>query len=424
MGRFLITTFGCKVNRYDGQLIVEEFHRAGWTATRKAEEADCLVVNCCMVTSRSSGRCRRSIRSLARRNDDAPILVTGCLTPAAREIMKEIDPRVSMSDNDHGRELVKAFLAASPLSQGTIEADALPGGVSGLEGRTRAFLKVQDGCDLGCSYCVIPSIRGSSRSRPTEEILREAGRLLDAGHREIVLCGIRLGGFRDGEGRLDSLLAALLEAESGSFRIRLSSLNPAEVTPGLLDVMAGDRRVARHLHLPLQSGDDATLRRMRRPYTVASFLKTVERIRSCLREPAISTDFIVGFPGEDDGAFRRSLAVLRETAPSRVHVFPFSSRDGTAAAELPGRVADSDKTERAAEARRVAVRLKARYDTAFLEKEALILVETKGRSAAGLTSRYQKAVLAGPDKPSPGTFARVVLERYDDGAFTARRKGA
>ena len=424
MGSYSITNFGCKVNRYDGQLLVEEFHRSGWSRAGSVEEADCLIVNCCMVTARSVGRCRRSVRSLARRNGKAAILVTGCLTPADREIMQSIDPRIETAGEDHGRQLARDFLAASPLSYGEFDCEDLPGGVSGLEGRTRAFLKVQDGCDLGCTYCIIPSIGGGSTSRRTGEIIDEAARLLDAGHREIVICGIRLGGFRDGELRLDSLLARLLQHESGPYRIRLSSLNPAEVTPALLDVMAADRRVARHLHLPLQSGDDDTLRRMKRPYTVSSFMKTLERIRDRLREPAISTDFIVGFPGEDDEAFERSLAVLHESAPSRVHVFPFSSRDGTVAAGLPGWVADSVKTERAAEARRAAAGLKERYDRTFLGREARVLIETGGEAPAGLTSRYQKAVLHGPDCAAPGSFARVVLEHYDNDSFTARRTGA
>jgi len=416
MKSFHFTSFGCKVNRYDGQQIVEELERASWTPAGKVEDADLVVVNCCVVTGRSAGRCRRYVKSAARRNGHAPLLVTGCLTPDDAGTLESINPRIRAAEPGKGLDLVLDFLSARSRQQG----------VHGLAGRTRAYVKVQDGCDLACSYCIIPSIRGPSRSRPPEEILLEVRRLLEAGYSELVLCGIRLGGYRWDGVRLEDLLDRILREERGPCRIRLSSLNPAEVTERLLEVMAGDGRVARHLHLPLQSGDDATLHRMRRPYTVDGYFRKLERVRLALPDPAVSTDFMVGFPGEDEKAFQRSLRALKETGASRVHVFPYSRRDGTEAASRP-QVPDREKTERAARARSAAARLKEEFDRRFLDSEALVLVEGTAPPFQGLTSRYQKTVLGTPAgngaaKPAAGAFVRVLLESYDRGVFTGRSK--
>jgi threonylcarbamoyladenosine tRNA methylthiotransferase MtaB len=422
MRTYHFTSFGCKVNRYDGQRSVEELERAGWIQAERPDAADLLVVNCCVVTSRSAGRCRRFIRSVARRNGAAPVLVTGCQTPEDSAAFRAIDPRVQVAEPGKGIDILRGFLEFSAADNP---------GVSGLKGRTRAYVKVQDGCDLSCAYCVIPSIRGPSRSRHPGDILAEVARLLAAGHKELVLCGIRLGGYgvrESGSGgvRLEELLARILERERGRFRIRLSSLNPAEVTPGLLEIMAGDARVARHLHLPLQSGDDDTLRRMRRPYSSAGLLRKMEQVRAALTEPAITTDFMVGFPGEDDAAFERSLAVLHETGAARVHVFPYSVRRGTEAERME-QVPDGVKTERAAVARREAAILKDKFDRPFLGRDAEVLIEGPEPPLYGLTSRYQrveieaaKETVAGGAVLQTNEFATVRLTGYERGVFTGR----
>lgn len=424
MRTYHFTSFGCKVNRYDGQRSVEELERAGWIQTDRPGTADLLVVNCCVVTARSAGRCRRFIRSVARRNSEAPLLVTGCQTPEDNVAFRAIDPRVQVAEPGKGLELLRAFLESS-----AVEDDP---GVSGLKGRTRAYVKVQDGCDLACAYCVIPSIRGPSRSRHPDDILAEVARLLASSHKELVLCGIRLGGYgvRDSGSngvRLDKLLARILEQERCRFRIRLSSLNPAEVTAGLLEIMAADERVARHLHLPLQSGDDATLHRMRRPYSAAGLLRKIEQVRAALPEPAITTDLMVGFPGEDDAAFERSLAVLRETRAARVHVFPYSVRRGTEAEQME-QVPDGVKTERAAIARREASILKEKFDRSFLGREADVLIEGPAPPLQGLTSRYQKVEIDTVEETRTSDaglrtneFATVRLTSYERGVFTGRR---
>lgn len=412
MRAFHFTSFGCKVNRYDGQRIVEELQSAGWTAADSVESATLVVVNCCVVTGRSAGRCRRYVRSVARRAGAAPILVTGCHTPEDGEAFAALSDRVRVVQPGRGVDAIREHLSTSSPSRG----------VHGLIDRTRAYVKIQDGCDLSCSYCVIPSIRGTSRSRPHGEILAEVRTLLDSGYSELVLCGIRLGGFRNGPLRLEQLVQLILDTEKSRYRLRLSSLNPAEATTGLLRVMSHDERIARHLHLPLQSGDSDTLRRMKRPYIVEGFLKKLDEVRDALPEPAISTDFMVGFPGEDEAAFRRSLETLEASGAARVHVFPYSVRRGTVAAGMR-QVPDSEKTARAAAAREVAAALKERFDRRFIGREATIIVENRDPTR-GLTSRYQRVEIGRTPgeqaQPAQGDFARVVLEDYDHGTFSGR----
>jgi len=415
MKAFHFMSFGCKVNRYDGQRIVEELQHAGWRSAEGLEEADLVVVNCCVVTGRSAGRCRRYVRSAVRRARGADIFVTGCHTPEDRGPMAALSERVRVVEPGGGLESVREYLSSGSSAQG----------VSGLIDRTRAYVKVQDGCDLHCAYCIIPSIRGDSRSRSSDKILSEVSGLLEAGYSELVLCGIRLGGFRDGAARLEHLVQLILDRSPGPFRLRLSSLNPAEVTGGLLEVMSGDDRVAPHLHLPLQSGDDATLRRMKRPYTVEGFLRKLEEVRAALPNPAISTDFMVGFPGEAPQSFERSLETLDATGASRVHVFPYSVRKGTAAADLP-QVADGEKTARAAAARRMADRLKERFDRQFIGTEATIIVEGR-EPPRGLTSRYQSVEIdlsrSRAPRPEAGTFVPLTLDGYEGGTFSGRMAG-
>jgi threonylcarbamoyladenosine tRNA methylthiotransferase MtaB len=255
-------------------------------------------------------------------------------------------------------------------------------------------------------------------------VLREAEKLLESGYKELVLCGIRLGGYRWEGMKLDGLLNAVLKAHRGRFRIRLSSLNPAEVTRPLMEVMAEDSRVARHLHLPLQSGDREVLKSMGRPYTPHYYLKKIEEVRRHLSDPAISTDLMVGFPGEGDAAFQASLDTLEEARVSRIHVFPFSARKGTEAAARPP-PPEHVKKARVRRGLKLASKLKERFDRSFLGRRVSVLVETLHHSAtglpAGLTSRYQKAVLHHRDTPvQRGRFVTILLKAYEKGLFTGR----
>lgn len=430
MERFYLKSFGCKVSQYDGQGLRERFLDAGLTETKVPEEADLLAVNFCVVTGRSASRCFRFMKGLARRQLSARLVVSGCLSPGDRDKVKAACPDALVIDRINEPGEIEALLPqgtpAEPWQQ-----------VQGLEGHTRAFVKVQDGCNLKCTYCIIPSIRGREKSRPASEVVDEVARLIDKGYRELVLCGIRLGGYRFESMRLDGLVDAILNRVPGSYRIRLSSLNPAEVTPGLLEVMASDPRVAQHLHLPLQSGDPAVLKQMKRPYSPERFLQKVEELRKHLSHPAVSTDLLVGFPGEDEAAFLQSLDVLDRAGVSRVHVFPYSIREGTPAAGMK-QVPDFEKTRRARIAQERAAQLKERFDRSCLGTIDEVLIESVGQKEnglpVGLTSRYQKTAITGlepvdtvetpsglsPGAPSgfpAGTFVKVRLEDYDNGVF-------
>ena len=417
MSTFYLKSFGCKVNQYDGQGLRERLLALGHEETSHPEEADLLVLNFCVVTGRSASRCHRALSSTARRRPGARVVAAGCLTPEDRDRVRSACPEaVILSEGAPEGLDIPPVRSGAPGDEGCWET------VNGLEGHTRAFLKVQDGCNIRCTYCVIPSIRGDERSRPPDDVIDEARRLLDQGYRELVLCGIRLGGYRFSGLRLDGLLRELLAAlEGDEFRIRLSSLNPAEVTPNLIEAMKGDRRVARHLHLPLQSGDKGVLKAMGRPYSPELYLRKAAALREALESPALSTDLIVGFPGEDEPAFERSLKTLEAARIARVHVFPYSPRAGTPAASLPP-VPDGVKTERARRARDRAAVLKTEFDRDFLGRKARVLVERGGWDRdvpEGLTGRYQKVRF--PDaagRIEPDRFVSCRLDSYDEGVFT------
>ena len=336
-GSFRLVTFGCKANQYDSQRIREALTRAGWRERERGEEgpeADLVVINTCTVTSEAGGKARRLARRIARESPGTRLALAGCLARGEEEELAELPgtPLVIAGDGEATPSLLLMELG--------IDAEPLPG-ISRFAGHTRAFLKIQDGCDMRCAYCIVPSVRGPSRSRPAEEIVEELGRLLAAGHREIVLVGIHIGHWgRDLGSELGVLLERLARVEARDaagapidWRLRLSSIEATEATGAVLDAMANHpRRIAPHLHLPLQSGDDGVLRTMRRWYRAERFLAACAKIRARLDRPGLTSDVIVGFPGEDETAFANSLETVRHAAFSRVHVFPFSPRPGTEAA--------------------------------------------------------------------------------------------
>jgi threonylcarbamoyladenosine tRNA methylthiotransferase MtaB len=315
-------TFGCKVNQYDTQAIREGVLQAGYREVPAGEEADLHVVNTCTVTAEGDRKARQYIRKIARRDPSARIVVTGCAAtrdPDRFRVLPGVHLVVSVAERDRIAEI----LGAPPS----------PFRISRFDGHTRAFLKVQDGCDDPCTFCIIPRVRGEVRSRPPREVLEEARRLGGAGHPEIVITGVHLGHYGRGEGYdLPGLIRSLEEAPVE--RIRLSSLEAVEATDDLLEAIVSGEKVVPHFHLPLQSGADRVLRRMGRPYAAAQFAERADRIREMIPEPAITTDVIVGFPGETDEDFRETVAFCRRLGFSKMHVFPYSEREGTPAMKL------------------------------------------------------------------------------------------
>jgi len=377
MKRFYLRTFGCKVNQYEGQQIAEALQREHLEAVETPAEADLCIVNTCGVTAAGEAKGWRLAASLARAYPRARVILAGCAAKTA-----------------NGRRTANGFAVAHDRQelyriiglhgQDTIEAFA---------GHSRAFVKVQDGCTVGCAYCILPHIRGPLWSKPLAQAVAEVRHLAHAGYGEVVLAGIHLGFYgRDlhDDTALDDLVERLLALPELT-RLRLSSIEIMEVSDRLLDMMAATHRLAPHLHVPLQSGDDGVLRAMGRPYRLAHYLERVERIVNRLPDAALSTDIIVGFPGETEDQFLGTLAVLRRAGFSRVHVFPFSVRPGTAAAGLPGKLDSLTIKRRKETALQLAADLARRYRERLVGTAEWVLVQSAParEQARGLGGRYQ-----------------------------------
>lgn len=369
MPSFLIYTLGCKVNQYESQYVREGLERLGFREAGDGEKPDLCVINTCTVTAESDLKSRKIIRSLARQHPNASIVVMGCYAARSPKELADL-PGVAQVIRDKADipEWLRQLGLADP-----------PQGISSFGGRCRAFVKVQDGCRQGCSYCIIPLVRPVLRSRPSEEVLEEIKRLVSAGYREIVLTGVHLGQYGvdlpTPRPSLVQLIEKILELP-GDFRVRLSSLEAVEVGPELIIAMAGrPERVCPHLHLPLQSGSDRILEQMGRPYRLADFLRRWDQIHAHLDNPALTTDLLVGFPGETEADFQVTRRAVEKMGFSKLHVFPFSPRPGTRAAQLPNRVPPSVVRRRCAELAELGVQLRRRYLESLLGRKAQVLLE-------------------------------------------------
>jgi threonylcarbamoyladenosine tRNA methylthiotransferase MtaB len=327
-----LVTLGCKVNQYETQHVKEALEAAGWRAAADGEPAGLCVVNTCTVTMEGDAKSRQLVRRLHAANPGAPIVVMGCYATRDPDAVARL-PGVARVVTD------KARLAEALRDFGVMH---MPRGITRFDGHQRAFVKVQDGCLLNCTYCIIPQVRPTLRSRDPDEIAGEVRGLVAGGCREIVLTGVHLGhyGLDLSRGRPKAAWCRLwhllerLDGLGGDFRIRLSSLEAAEARDDLVRALARLPRVVPHLHLCLQSGSDRVLARMRRRYRAAGFLERCRRLQAALDRPALTTDVIVGFPGETDDDFAETCRVAREAGLSRMHVFSYSPRAGTPAAAL------------------------------------------------------------------------------------------
>jgi threonylcarbamoyladenosine tRNA methylthiotransferase MtaB len=376
-------TLGCKVNQYETQWVREALLSVGYRDAQGAEEADLCLVNTCTVTAEGDAKSRQVIRRLARQNTAARILVMGCYATRAPEELRRL-PGVAEVITDK-REL--------PDLLGRFGVIDVPTGIRGFRNRHRAYVKIQDGCLLRCSYCVIPLVRPHVWSRSVPEIREEVVRLQAGGYREIVLTGIHVGHYGVDKNwrrpkadwlRLSDLLRELVRLP-GDFRIRLSSIEATEVTRELIRVIADHpNRVCPHLHVCLQSGSDAVLRRMRRRWGARRFLDRCLLLRDQLDEPALTTDVVVGFPGETDDDFRQTCAVAREVGFSKIHCFPFSARRGTAAAGFRDQVPGPVKAARSREVAALESELRRQYLQRLVGRQLRVLVESPVHDAPGV----------------------------------------
>lgn len=426
MATVAFMTLGCKVNQYETETMEGLFRQAGYKTVPFTETADVYIINTCSVTMLGEKKSRQLVRRAQRQNEAALIAVTGCYAQLAPEVLESLPGvRLVVGTRDRGRivELVEEAAAGDGILRdvGDIMAadtfEDIP--LFSAPARTRAFLKIQEGCQNFCSFCIIPYTRGPLRSRSLASVRREAGKLLSAGFQEIVLTGIHLGAYgRDLKSGVTLVDAARTVLDFDELRrLRLGSLESIELSPELFALLKSDRRFARHLHLPLQAGADPILRAMNRPYDTAAFSRLLEKVREAAPGIAVSTDVIVGFPGETDELFQESLAFVQRQGFARVHVFPYSRRPGTPAAARPDQVPGAVKKERARLMQAVADEIAAAYHAAFLGATVPVLFETtKNGIADGLTDTYIRVYT---DTPVPlGEIVPVELRRlYRDGVW-------
>jgi threonylcarbamoyladenosine tRNA methylthiotransferase MtaB len=390
-----VVTLGCKVNQYESQYVRELLQANGYVEAGEDQPAHLCIVNTCTVTHEGDAKSRQLIRRLHQANPGARLVVMGCFATRDPDTVRRL-PGVTQVITDKER-LVEELSG--------LGVRVAPRGISRFDDHQRAFVKVQDGCLLGCSFCIIPTVRPVLRSRSATEVADEVSRLVAAGHREIVLTGIHLGHYGldlcKGRARAEwTRLWHLLDRLAGlpgDFRIRLSSLEAAEARDDLIAALARHPRICPHLHLCLQSGSDRILAAMKRRYRSAGFLERIRRIRTVLDAPAFSTDVIVGFPGETDADFEATCRVVRETGFSRIHVFSYSPRAGTTAASLPDDVPPAVKAQRRQRLHELEREMAAAYHRSLLGRVLDVLVE-------------------GPDPHRPG-YARGTSCRYAPGSF-------
>lgn len=403
--RFFIHTVGCKVNQYESQAMREALIGSGFKESLSAEMADIYIVNTCTVTGHADRDSRYAIGFLHRANPKARIVVTGCYAENNGHLISFLPGVFSIVKNSDKKRIAEIL---DPALKGD-----KPFGITGFKDHTKAFVKIQDGCENFCAYCKVPFVRGSPVSRPMAEIVEEVKGLVSNGYKEIVLTGICLGAWGkdlfpheiarnsgiEGAALTDVLKA--LNKLPGDFRIRLSSIEPKYVTDKLIKFMADNDKMCRHLHMPLQSGDDEVLKRMKRPYTTEDYMALVNSLRLAVKDIAITTDILVGFPGETDGNFKNTVEFIKRFLPARSHIFTFSRREGTAAYSMDGQV-DKDTAKRHYYTlRAVAMAASYTYRERFLNEILNVLVENKRDRHTGLlvgySDNYIRVLFDGPE---------------------------
>ncbi|HSE87978.1 MAG TPA: tRNA (N(6)-L-threonylcarbamoyladenosine(37)-C(2))-methylthiotransferase MtaB [Candidatus Binatia bacterium] len=388
--KIAITTLGCKINQYDSAVIQNRLEGEHLFVPFDAE-ADCYIINTCTVTDRADWEARQLVRRAKRLNPNAKVLVTGCyaqVNPAEVANVPGVDYVVGLNRLDDLLgfvDLPKDRDVRVAVSDVKRERGVPVLGTKALPGHTRAFLKIQEGCNYSCTYCIIPAARGLSRSVSPREVLEQVRLLADAGYREIVLTGIHLGSYgHDLTTKID--LTALLETIAQSRlipRVRLSSLDPREVPDRLLELMASSDVICPHLHICAQAGDDEILKRMRRNYDRAYYRELLMKVRERLPDAAVGSDIIVGFPGETERAFDRSLEFFAVLPLTYFHVFPYSSRRGTVAASLPDHVGSEVKKTRARRMRELGALKKRDFCLRFRGQKLSVLIEERIDRASG-----------------------------------------
>ena len=403
-------TLGCKLNQYETEALASSFRGQGHVVVSENEEAEAYIINTCTVTGRADHKSRAAVRSLSKKHPHSLLIVTGCSAQLEAEILASVADNVLVVPQSAKGELLALAekvtqandipTGLAQLRHGSIRASPDPFAfrVKELSFHTRAFLKVQDGCDAMCAYCRVPQARGSSQSLDADEVVRRATELESLGHREIVITGVNISSYRFRDVHLPRLIREVIEATQ-NVRFRLSSLEPECLTEDLAASLSHDR-VCAHFHLPVQSGSDGVLARMRRRYRAAQVVEGVKLLRAAKADPFVAADFIVGFPGETSQEHSSTVELVEKVAFAALHVFPFSPRPGTVAAKLRPPVPQRVRDERARELGGISRRLLCDYAQSWSGKDVDVLIEAGTSSASrqatvarGVTGNYLKVLI-------------------------------
>lgn len=416
--RIAFTTLGCKINQFDTDVIRQELQSKGNTIVPFDADADVYIINTCSVTAKSDYQCRQAIRSATRRSKGARVVVTGCYAETRPDEIKSI-PGVDMVFGNRDKTTIADHILSTAFSAPSkdLSTDAdIP--IETARNRTRGLLKIQDGCDNRCSYCVVPFARGSSRSAPPHEVTREFENMVRSGCPEIVLTGIHIGTYgADLAEKIDlTALITTLVSKRRRTRIRLSSIEPREITDEMIRLLGNG--LCRHLHIPLQSGDDRILSVMKRDYTSGFYLELTERIADQIPGIALGADVMVGFPGEGEKEFQNTLRLVERVPLTHLHVFSYSPRPGTPAAEMDQQVPESVKKERSETLRELGKKKNLDFRKKNVGASLSVVVEDKVDALSGLltglTDNYIRVQISGSKREDIGKEFIVTIKEVKD----------
>ncbi len=427
MRTFSFTTLGCKVNRYESEALSEQMGHLGWKVAQRQEEAGLCVINTCAVTGKAAMQSRQAVRKAIRTHPGATVVVTGCYAQIAPEVfasMPDVDCVVGNRDKhripeicDYPRTLVPAKIWIQDL-EAPFPFQDLP--IARFGDRTRAFVKIQDGCNAFCSYCIVPHARGRSRSLVPDVVIHRVNQLSNHGYSEVVLCGIHIGKYGQDLTPPTSLASLLktLDDSNGIARIRISSIEPMELTADLIKHLAISEHICPHLHIPLQSGDNNILKTMNRPYTARDYRDLIRDIIATIPRLSVGVDVMAGFPGETDKAFENTYRLIEDLPVAYLHVFPFSVREGTAAASMGNRVPSQTIKKRCEHLRTLGQKKREAFHQGSVGSTHEVLVEGKRDKSlgflTGFTNNYIPVVLEGNDELLH-QIVRVTICKIDKG---------
>jgi threonylcarbamoyladenosine tRNA methylthiotransferase MtaB len=411
--RVALDSLGCKLNQAEIELLARQFAEAGYQVVSGADDADVYILNTCTVTHIADSKSRHRLRLVRRHNPDVLVVATGCYAQRAPQELSQIEGVDLVVGNEEKSHLLRLLEEAGYLS-GPIPQGSTSDHNMGF--RTRAMIKIQDGCDNFCAYCIVPLVRGGEKSLPVEQVIAEVGHRVAQGYREVVLTGVEIGSYSCDGVDLKGLVEHILN-DTDVERLRLSSLQPPETSPQLIGLWH-DPRLCPHFHLSLQSGSDGVLRRMKRRYSAADYEQAVSVIWGVVPDAAITTDVMVGFPGESEAEFEESFSFCRQMQFARMHVFSFSPRGGTEAATMPEQVGDKVKKERSQRMLALAEDSARRFHQRFLGQKLAVLFEQQCDGVwSGLTGNYIKVYTESREGLTNKLLPVKLVEAYKDGVW-------